>query len=908
MGRAVATSTRTEENAIVVAARLSPEYAAADEDRLQVQFQGLDDYSVRIDLNDLATLQGLSGTDAVLSATAFEDDYVPRLNDDRTPSVTVYAAMRLGIRRADTMGAVGVSDLTNGIEFSLPLVGFINSSDAQLPLCYYYDEVGHEWSTEGVVTLSIGDGVLRCKTFHCSLFGGVVVRLPEAVPSDCRIGVDPFSQEGLDQLSDYGEWVMRPASLLLLAMSFVVVVLMYDSVFRESNSRKQWAWTDECWRVNPQLDKPKGHPKCWHAFGLGKHFAGRHGLEHDESGFLKILSKVADVHVKQSAGYQFSLSASSVELFTETWRFEDPVELSFQSPRHFLNSEQKIMLTRCVKRQYRSEYHADQKMAFSGCGVLCDAFFNAHSCVQLVQFDICVSASTRALRLLSWVFGSFLLSTMFYFPRARSFLSPSDCDVEDFKIELVYSLIVGTVTYLVAWIPAFMILSPAVRNRFHHEPGDDKAWAHRMNKQRMQDMFAWSMGLVYLFFCIFVCFLFVANVSAHHAKTWFASAATSIVHLLVIAPFVNSVLTTFILRSVACEKLEQMSRRTTGVDRLEECAALRIQAGAFGQLARIRMRRVRRAVSTPSQSPGPKTVPDRIWLTQSLLREERQVVRQLIREIDVAKRRIATLSEPAVKVWMKQFEAQWISAIQVATRAARQEVVPEEEEEEKNAPPLELLTRCKVDLEGMVSHSKNLTEALADLGQILAGRSLPSWGDNGATEAARPLYHYTIGCGVPVVGVAAAGAMTPKRQSATGGTPRTPKTPLTAKSSMTPGTPGGLLKPEYTIEEEEEDEEEFVSVVIPREISRRLNTTKSPQTPTKSAASSVCSPSINVDPETATPRQQEATARLLQQGAAYPVTARLDFQPPELTFVEDEAALPTLPDDEPDPGQKIVNL
>ena len=99
--------------------------------------------------------------------------------------------------------------------------------DGKVGACAFWDLEVNMWSTEGVTTLSISDGLVTCETRHLSLFGFVLRTIGNIFA--CSAAVAIFSLDGLKNLVKGGMWMRSIPALMHWAVVLVAGIFLFAS-------------------------------------------------------------------------------------------------------------------------------------------------------------------------------------------------------------------------------------------------------------------------------------------------------------------------------------------------------------------------------------------------------------------------------------------------------------------------------------------------------------------------------------------------------------------------------------------------------------------------------------------------------------------------------------------------------
>jgi len=215
---------------------------------------------------------------------------------------------------------------------------------------------------------------------------------------------------------------------------------------------------------------------------------------------------------------------------------------------------------------YETNKSIFQDFHFRKCMVRC--FLGMQPWLGLMHLSIRTSAAIRALLLCARVLGALMANALFFATspldgiRPLGDANPEECDPSGFWDKVGMDFAVGTLSFVVAFVPVFLLAVIHHRDFVFVEKGDNGSVRRQLRLWWYQDFLLWLLGAIYVLACALFCAVFIANVSSTDSAHWMVSSFATLLNSVVLFPLVLSFLLTVVTQLLVLSSNDWTMERT----------------------------------------------------------------------------------------------------------------------------------------------------------------------------------------------------------------------------------------------------------------------------------------------------------------------------------------------------------
>jgi len=477
---------------------------------------------------------------------------------------------------SDASALSGLDGFSEPVLFSMPLPE-VNVTPGFALKCAYWDETLADWSFEGVETLDATANSISCATRHLSLFGAILAELEAlAICSNAEV----MTPAGLSKIARFGPWLYRPTFIGVLLVFFAHLAFLVVGILRDKQDKKCEQFTDRFFlTTDPAFEKHKStcskHLK--EVFSDEFHDVQRH-LEHDistirtkQSPLMVLVSSVFSKYMIFLSRYN-AAATGNVDLKTLKFiqkrtkktdkyhRQEDSLRPSQQSgndeltnsnknkhlsatfkschelPESFAGDDHFSQLSKSVDEQVHL-WHGkldDNPLAFPR--QFLNLFRTIHPLSTLLQRNLLISRSVRAMLAMAKSFGALGSSAFFFVASGSAFSDASDprCNTQGVIAALVRNVSVGIISFIIAGLPIIILVS--LHGREMTYVLTNKEAEKQLKIWKIKNAVVWCTGVFYTLFCLLYVVSFQANIGPVDSLKWGTSATATLLQSWVLVP------------------------------------------------------------------------------------------------------------------------------------------------------------------------------------------------------------------------------------------------------------------------------------------------------------------------------------------------------------------------------------
>lgn len=171
-------------------------------------------------------------------------------------------------------------------------------------------------------------------------------------------------------------------------------------------------------------------------------------------------------------------------------------------------------------------------------------FASMQPLVMLFEFSMTQSAKKRAILLAVKVLGALMMIALFFSAATNttSWQSPEDCAVSGTKEEIIRNVTIGIISLFLATGPAILVGRLEKRKFIYRPEWTEQQKRRQLFRWRLEAGCVWCFGLVYVGVCSLFVVAFIANVSKQDHLGWLQAAASELLSLLLLEPFLLAIL------------------------------------------------------------------------------------------------------------------------------------------------------------------------------------------------------------------------------------------------------------------------------------------------------------------------------------------------------------------------------